>query len=63
MLFKGQSVNRDGAKGLMWLMLARDAAAPKETWITDMYSAAVKQATEDERAVALVHVEHWIKNR
>jgi len=63
MLFKGQSVARDGAKGLMWLMLARDAAAPKETWITDMYSAAVKQATEDERAVALVQVEHWIKNR
>src|SRR5215467_3087315 len=63
MLFKGQFVPRDSAKGLMWLMLARDAAAPKETWITDMYNAAVKQATEDERAVALVHVEHWIRSR
>jgi len=62
MLFKGLVVPRDGAKGLMWLMLARDAAAPKETWITDMYNAALKQATEDERAVALVHVEHWIKS-
>jgi uncharacterized protein len=61
MLFKGQHVPRDGARGLMWLILARDAATPKETWITDLYNAALKQATEDERAVALVHVEHWIE--
>jgi TPR repeat protein len=59
MLFKGQSVPRDGAKGLMFLKLAMDAATPKETWIADQYNAAWKQATEDERAVALVHVEHW----
>jgi len=45
----------------MWLILARDAATPKETWITDMYTAALKQATETERAVALVHVEQWIE--
>jgi hypothetical protein len=61
MLFKGQHVSRDGARGLMWLILARDAATPKETWITDLYNAALKQSTEDERAVALVHVERWIE--
>src|SRR5262249_28795722 len=61
LLFKGQSVPRDGARGLMWLMLARDAAAPKETWIADLYNAAVKQATKDEQAVALVYVEKWIE--
>jgi TPR repeat protein len=61
MLFKGESVTRDAAKGLMWLTLARDAATPKETWITDMYNAALKQATADERAVALVYVEQWVE--
>lgn len=60
MLFKGgQLIPRDGAKGLMFLKLAVDAATPKEVWIADQYNAAWKQATEDERAVALVHVEHW----
>ncbi len=61
MLFRGQSVPRDASRGLMWLILARDAALPKETWITDLYAAAVKQATEVERNVALVHVEQWIE--
>ena len=61
MLFKGESVRRDAALGLMYLILARDAATPKETWITDLYNAALKQATPDEQAVALVHVEHWIE--
>jgi TPR repeat protein len=60
MLFRGQSVPRDASRGLMWLMLARDAATPQETWITDLYNAALKQATETERSVALVHVERWI---
>jgi hypothetical protein len=61
MLFKGESVPRQSARGLMWLTLARDAASPRETWITDLYAAALKQATEDERAVALVHLERWLK--
>ena len=63
MLFKGQSVSRDGARGLMWLMLARDAATPKETWITEQYAYALKQATEEERGVALVYLERWLKSR
>jgi len=62
LLFKGQYVTRDAARGLMYLTLARDAAAPKEAWIADLYSVALKQSTEDERAVALVHVEHWMKS-
>jgi uncharacterized protein len=61
MLFRGQSVPRDAARGLMWLTLARDAATPKETWITELYNAALKQATAEERGVALVHVERWIE--
>jgi len=60
MLFTGESVTRDAARGLMYLILARDAATPNETWITDLYNAALKQASADEQAVALVHVERWI---
>jgi uncharacterized protein len=61
MLFKGESVPRDAARGLMYLILARDSATPKETWIAELYNAAVKQATPDEQEAALVHVEHWIE--
>ena len=53
LLFKGQYVLRDAARGLMWLMLARNLATPEETWITDQYTAAWEQATQDERTRAL----------
>jgi uncharacterized protein len=61
MLFRGDYVTRQAPRGLMWLTLARDAATPRETWITDLYAAAVKQASEDERAIALVYLERWLK--
>ena len=48
LLFKGQSVARDAVRGLMWLILARDTATPEETWITDLYDAASKQAAAGE---------------
>lgn len=60
MLFKGQQVQRDAPRGLMLLTLAKDAASPKETSIADLYAAAMKQATEQERAVALVLLEQWM---
>lgn len=63
MLFKGELVPRQAARGLMWLTLARDSATPRETWIADLHAAALKQATEDERAVALVFLERWLKGR
>ena len=59
LLFKGETVARDAGRGLMWLMLAQAAATPQETWITDLYNAALKQATEIERAAALVDLQHW----
>ncbi len=61
LLFKGQSVPHDGARGLMWLMLARDATTPGETWITDQYTAALKQATAEERTLALDLLGRWIE--
>ena len=58
MLFKGKDVSRQAAMGLFWLTVAKDAVAkegggPDDKWITDTYSSAFAQATEDERALAL----------
>jgi exopolysaccharide production negative regulator len=63
MLFRGETVPRQVARGLMWLTLARDSAGGDETWISDLYESAFKQATDDERALALVYLERWIKGR
>ena len=63
MLFKGEYVPRQAPRGLMWLTLARDAAAPQENWIAELHAAALKQATEDERAIALVYIERWLNRR
>ncbi len=63
MLFKGKELPRQAARGLMWLTLARDAATPKDTWITELHRAAFAQATDDERELALVLIERWLKGR
>jgi TPR repeat protein len=61
MLFKGELTPRQAARGLMWLTLARDNASPGETWIADLYAAAMKQASPDERAAAYAFLERWLK--
>jgi exopolysaccharide production negative regulator len=63
MLFKGEAVPRQIARGLMWLTLARDSATVDEKWIAELYDSAFRQATDDERATALVMLERWIKGR
>jgi uncharacterized protein len=63
MLFKGEYTTRQAARGLMWLTLARDGAPAQETWIGDLYAAAMKQATNEERAAAFVQLERWLKGR
>ncbi|MBX6426614.1 MAG: sel1 repeat family protein [Variibacter sp.] len=62
-LFKGEHVARQAARGLMWLTLARDSAGPDEKWISDLYDAAFRLATDDERALALVYLERFLKER
>jgi len=47
----------------MWLTLARDSAGPEEMWITELYDSAFKQAADDERALALVYLERWLRGR
>ena len=63
MLFKGEQVSKQAARGLFWLIVAKDAAGPDEAWITDMYSTAVAKASDNERALARKYLEDWLKKR
>jgi exopolysaccharide production negative regulator len=63
MLFKGEEVSRQAALGLFWLIVAKDAVGPEETWITEMYTSALAQASDGERAMAHKYLEDWLKKR
>jgi len=63
MLFKGDQIPRQAARGLMWLTLAREAAATEDTWITNLYDAAIAQATDEERNKALRLLEERLTRR
>jgi uncharacterized protein len=63
MLFQGQRVPRQAARGLMWLTLGRDCAGPEDSWIKPLYDNAFHRASDDERAMALVFLERWLKGR
>lgn len=62
LFFKGDKVPRQAARGLMWLTLARDHPSA-DKWVVEMHDAASKQATDDERSLALVYLERWLKGR
>ena len=63
MLFNGDQLPRQAARGLMWLTLARDSAASDEIWIKESYNKAIAKASEDDRAMALQMLEHWVQGR
>lgn len=63
MLFNGDRLQRQAARGLMWLTLAQDASTPDETWIRDSYKTAMAKASEDDRAMALQMLERWVQGR
>jgi TPR repeat protein len=63
MLFNGDHLQRQAARGLMWLTLARDGAGPNETWINDVYNSALRRASDDDRAMALQMLERWLQGR
>ncbi|MGA7717600.1 MAG: tetratricopeptide repeat protein [Bradyrhizobium sp.] len=63
MLFNGDQLPRQAARGLMWLTLAREGATPDEVWIKDSYTKAMAKASEDDRAMAFQMLEHWIQGR
>ena len=57
MLFNGDRLPPQRARGLMWLTLARDATAD-EIWIKESYDRAMAKASEDDRAMALQMLEN-----
>jgi TPR repeat protein len=63
MLFNGDRLPRQAARGLMWLTLARDSATPEEVWIKENYNRAIAKASDDDRAMALQMLEHWVQGR
>lgn len=65
LLFKGDDdIPRQAARGLMWLTVARDSAAgPDDKWVVDLYDDAFASANSDERAMALVYLEQYMKTR
>lgn len=66
MLFAGhEALKPQRALGLMWLTLARDAAAgsKKDQWIIDLYDTAMAAANDEDREVALAYVEGHQKQR
>jgi exopolysaccharide production negative regulator len=64
MLFSGEAVPRQAARGLMWLTLAKaNAQNTDQPWIGKLYDSAFQQATEDERALAAVYLKRWLETR
>ena len=63
MLFNGDRLPRQAARGLMWLTLARDGASSDEVWIKESYNRAFAKASDDDRAMALQMLEHWVQGR
>ncbi|HET6375835.1 MAG TPA: tetratricopeptide repeat protein, partial [Methylocella sp.] len=66
LLFAGkEGVKQQRARGLMWLTLAREAAAEskKDKWIVDLYNSAVAEANDEDRHEALAYLEEYLKRR
>ena len=63
MLFKGDQVARQAARGLFWLTVAKEAAGPNEGWIGEMHASAVARANDNEKALAHKYLTDWLKTR
>jgi len=63
MLFDGDRMRPQRARGLMFLTLACENATPDEAWIRENYNRAVATASEDERAMAVKYLEQWVQGR
>ena len=57
LLFVGEGVPRQRARGLMWLTLAKTAAqGPKDEWVRDLYTKDWAAAGDDDREVATAYL-------
>jgi hypothetical protein len=66
MLFTGhEGVQKQRARGLMWLSLAHDGVTDKvkDQWILDLYNKAMSAASDDDRQIAAVYLDDRLKRR
>lgn len=64
MLFNGDRLPPQRARGLMWMALASDGPNnPDEAWIRESYSQALSRASEDDRAMAAQMLKYWLQGR
>src|SRR5262249_49616934 len=63
LLFPGRHRGRQPAARLVLVTIASDGAGGTVPWITDLRESAFKQATDKERAAALVLLERWVEGR
>ncbi|MCI4677933.1 sel1 repeat family protein [Rhodoblastus acidophilus] len=64
LLFSGDGLPVQRARGLMWLTLAREGANGKgQGWVKTLYDEDMKVANDNDRQVALVYLEEHLKRR
>ncbi len=64
LLFCGDGLPVQRARGLMWLTLAREGANGKvQQWVLVLYDQDMKAANDADRQVALVYLEQHLKKR
>ena len=64
LLFAGEDMPRQAARGLMYLTLAKDGAADEsDKWIVDLYEAAFAKASQDELDVCRVYLQQFLRER
>jgi len=64
LLFSGDGVPAQRARGLMWMTLAREGAGGKtQDWIRAQYEQAIHAANDADRQAALVYLEDHLKRR
>jgi hypothetical protein len=60
LLYTGQGgINRQRARGLMWLTIAHDSIRnpERDKWIDDLYQQAMQSADDNDRHVASLYLE------
>jgi uncharacterized protein len=64
LLFAGNGVPVQRARGLMWLTLAREGANGKgQDWVKALYDQDLKIANDSDRQIALVYLEEHLRKR
>ena len=57
LLFAGDGVPRQRARGLMWLTIAKSVAqGPKDDWMVDLYAKDFAAASDEDRQVAALYL-------